>query len=205
MAIFEDGFESNDFSAWTGTGGAPAVVGDPTRQGSYAMERDGADDRCYVSFTGTPTAYARAYWQTDTLPSTGESTTIIRLFDLGAGQMNLNYRNNGGTLQWHLDEGGGTGGSGTFNQDISTDTWYCLEILYDDTGGSIKLWVDGVERISSTPTRGYTIDYFGCGIAGGLGYTHTDYFDCAVVDSSPIGCISEGGQQLFTLITQEDY
>ncbi|MEM2995645.1 MAG: hypothetical protein QXI91_06520, partial [Candidatus Bathyarchaeia archaeon] len=34
--IFSDGFESGDFSAWTGTVGSPTIVSSPTHHGAYA-------------------------------------------------------------------------------------------------------------------------------------------------------------------------
>lgn len=154
------------------------------------MKRSSTDDRCYKSFSEQDTVYARCYWQTDTLPSSGQSTMILRLFDLGYKNFYLYYRNNGGTLQWYLYEQ--DGGKGTYNQTITVDTWYCLEIFYDDPNDVIKLWVDGVERVSATESMGLAIDYVGLGVAGGLGYTHNDYFDCVVVADAYIGPEEEG-------------
>ena len=69
--IFEDSFESGDFSAWTGgVGGTHTVTSEKSYQGSYSAKADfGNSDNCfhYKSITATNPLWRRGYFYLDSI------------------------------------------------------------------------------------------------------------------------------------------
>jgi hypothetical protein len=184
--IFSDGFESGDFSAWTGSGGSPSVVENPY-QGTYSLKRDDEDDRVYKYLPSSYTViYGRLYWQTDTLPTTDTKSMIFRFYSPPGTYFYLIYENDAGTYNWKLQSTEASD-SDTYTQTINVDTWYCLEVLYDADNDLHKLWVDGVERISFSASVTTAIERCGVGAYLGSWWTHNEYADCVVVADAYIG------------------
>ena len=61
--IFSDGFESGNFSAWTGTNGSPSIVKSPVHHGSYAAQANAAYEYWYKTFSGQTVVYVRFYFR----------------------------------------------------------------------------------------------------------------------------------------------
>jgi hypothetical protein len=57
--IFADGFESGDFSAWTGTSGSPTVQNTTKHHGTYGCTFD-APECAYKTFSVMQIVYFRA-------------------------------------------------------------------------------------------------------------------------------------------------
>lgn len=189
--LFSDGFESGDFSEWTGTSESPAVVEEP-HCGTYSVRRDSQGDRAYAYLPSSYSiVYFRIYWKTDTLPSTDTHTMPLRIYNSEGISLHLYYEDVGGTKRWRL-EVSETGDDDIYEQTVSTNTWYCIEVCYDATNDIHKLWIDDVERISFSSSvstlmgRVSVGNYFESDF-----YSHNEYIDCVVVADTYLGPESE--------------
>jgi len=209
--IFEDGFESGDFSAWDGTGTSSAdseitVQSNVVHTGSYAANATRVpydqNSLAYKHFTSTYySLYARGYFYLDELNlGSGYRTALMRLssyvgdYVLGA----IEVYNDGGTVKWRVSY---RNSSSSIYQILGSpypqlDTWYCLEIYVnvDSTSGEFKAWIDGTERYSisglnnSDGGKIYTLRVGAIATSGGG--VRKIYFDDCVVDDSYIGTLS---------------
>ena len=166
--LFNDGFESGDFSQWTGTttGGDAAITVESNNphHGTYNAKAytDGgaADTQAYVYKTfgsSYSTLFVRCYFKTDKLPTANDrrmqKPIYIRKSGVGSIASTLIAKDSDGNLEWGVRIL--TGGAGTFTQyfvddnTISADTWYCIELeVHIGDSGSFKLYVNGVEKLS---------------------------------------------------------
>jgi hypothetical protein len=159
--IFSDGFESGDFSAWTGdysgTGDDPTITSTDVHSGSYAAEFDvPAWCHSYVwkdISSGYNTVFARWYQRFEEVPdSDGEYFRTFRLKDASAVTVcTMQLQNISGTMQLRLTKdypSGNTDVSYTF----STNTWYCFEVKFtrDSSDGEYSVWINGSSVISDT-------------------------------------------------------
>ena len=200
--IFSDGFESNDFSAWTGTGGAPTVTNAVAHHGTYSMLSDADPEYAYKTFSDENTVYAKIDWYSTDLPSsTAEYDHAITLTDGGTGADNiiallrLYYSDTPPHYYWRLSHLDGAGLSAVSSGliSLSTGTWYCLELyaLVNDGAGAVECWMDEVSQASAS---GLDNDGRGDIAAVIVGRTFssggvTHYTDCVIVaDAGPIGC-----------------
>ena len=189
--IVNDGFESNDFSAWDGTGGSPAVESNNPHCGTYNMIINAINEYCYETDTE---AYSqintRIYIKVSSLADNGDGVMFIGcqvanpVWDAVAGAM---IRNSGGTYEWGIwVHGTGRVWSGdTFN----TGTWYCAELEYikGDGDAEVRLYVDTIDVESAT---GETIDYSINTVRIGSGWAAdapTYYIDCCIVADGYVG------------------
>jgi hypothetical protein len=196
VEIFSDGFESNDFSTWTGTAGAKiAVESVHPHHGTSNIKCTGsaAEDWSYAYKTISSSAitYARCYVKFANLNIlSGKNLQILGL-DYGSYQYNLvaSVKNDGGTLKWFLNlgEASNWGGSVLGTHTPVVDTWYCVEIKRDITNDLEVLYIDGVAEasasvaISENTVRMYVGDY-----QDGSGANEV-YVDCVVVADAYIG------------------
>jgi len=143
--IFSDGFESGDFTAWTGTFGTPEVLDTKKHSGTYACKCNG-NEYAYITFDAQTELNARCWYLIESIPDPGEFYHILRLKD---STILLQIYNSGGTLQLRIIHPGGTL---TYNYSFETETWYCLELGFvkDAVAGEYKGYIDEVEVISST-------------------------------------------------------
>ena len=155
--IFSDGFESGDFTAWTGTAGTPTIVTTPVHHGTYAAQLqagEGVNKFVYKDLGATyQTLYARLYWRISVLPAVNK---FVDLIDLTAGQgaysavADVGYGQVSGVFNWYYRLLGNYYQG--YVETISVDTWYCIELkcLVSATIGEIRVWINGVERITQT-------------------------------------------------------
>jgi len=192
--IFEDGFESGDFSAWTGTGGTPSVTPGDTHHGTYKAEMS-EGDFCYKSFTPQVHLFLRAYVKIISI-SSDQYRCILAIRDLVTGSWSalVYVRDSAGTLQWGLRYNNLAGYAWSTQQTPVTNVWYAveLEVKSDNVGntGENRVYVDDSELTDITQT-GLTTTEADSGYAylGPFDGTATIalHFDCAVVADTYIG------------------
>jgi hypothetical protein len=198
MVDWSSGFETNDYSEFSGTDGTPTIVG-TAHHGSYASEGDASTDRAYITLADANHMYIKFHARIDALPGNSankivlmmvknnESNTVSEVSVRGNGSgtdvFMLKYRSAGSLLE------------SADSVQVVVDTWYCLECEVDcstndgDLDGSYELKVNGSAVITKNniDTDYTNIDryYFG---SVWDNYTVTSIVDCCVVDSSSIGC-----------------
>jgi len=202
--IFEDGFESNDFSAWTGTGGvAPNITSSVVHHGSYAENASGTGfDHSYVYKTfgaSYSPIYVRAYVRWVTNPGNDGAFDIISAIgDDAATRVSGGVKNDGGTMKWVLGYRNDTSASWETRLNATdtpqVNTWYCIEIkaVVNDTVGEARLYVDGVEKAAVTGVdNGHNeINQIRAGeyrLSANPLVVYIIYVDCVVADTSYIG------------------
>jgi len=205
--IFEDGFESGDFSAWdatdTSTGDTAEVITTDPYRGTYHanFKTDGSDwseaAYSYEIFTVQPIVYTRSYIKFNKgLPQYDDRfIEFTVLFAPGANKVaiakvakstdvwRLDYFKNGSMVSLDADFG------------PSLDTWYCVElyIKISGTAGEVKLYVDGLQVLSDS---GFDNDDYGnvevmrSGIIVNcwIGTEQGAYIDSVKVADTYIGC-----------------
>ena len=207
ITLISDGFESGDFSAWTGTysSGVGAVIScsnDVAHHGSYSAKVVLSNTIDYAMaekiFAPQTTIFGRFYFRVTALP--GEVLNdLIKLFYLeGAGVDILELaliRREANSLTIRLYEFYPTGlYKFTSALDIVVDTWYCLEVKFvkDASAGEYRLWFNGVEVITHTgldTSASPTPDKIDCPFnkQGGTLTNPMVYTDCVVVADAYIG------------------
>lgn len=208
--LFSDGFESNDFSAWTGTtsgGGssAPAIITNPVHHGTHAAAFATVANGwtvAYKNFSSTySTAYARSYVQFSATPTSGNRLYIYPILFEGDAAAHILVAallyNNAGTLNWDLEYRTDSVESNhvySLAPTITINTWYCVEIRFTGATGSgqVGLYINGNLVASAT---GLTNDDYLAGRleigAYSLAMSATTRHDCVVVADAYIG--TEGG------------
>lgn len=199
MVIFSDGFETNDFSAWTRTnndaGCSITVSNTQKHTGSYSayvVSGGGWGADAEKDFAAQTTAYLRQYVYWTAFPGSGKSTACCFIMSSASyGLAGAGVTNDAGTIKWVLyAEDGGT------NVVLATDnpalnTWYCIEVkgVKGNGTGEARFYLEGTEKLSLTNlTQNVDIERIGVGEwAMGVYSTPTCYIDCVVADSSYIG------------------
>jgi len=211
--VFEDGFESGNFSAWTGnsvSGFTQAVSTDYAHHGTRSLKAVGGNGaseyhELYKTITAATAYYIRGYIYFETLPTNNVTAWVGPTF-LNSADLNIagaGIRKQATDYNWCAINGA-PASNVAYHANISTinpDTWYCLEIYSEvhATAGVLKLWVDGnlVVNQSGLITNGLG------NIARGSALSYTEwgawnptditlYHDCYVIDSSYIGPESAG-------------
>jgi len=204
--LFNDGFESGDFSNWTETyttsGETAEVITTDPHHGSYhahfAWDGSSQGEQAYIYKnldTHYKTLYVRIYAKfKNQLPNANDRyIKLIVLYDMEdwTDRVWVTVYNDNGTVKWRL---GGTGASETLGTStVSLDTWYCVElgVHFASSDGWYKLWIDGDLEIEIT---GLSNDesarrvYVGCRDSGWAGgWSGAVYVDCVVVADTYIG------------------
>jgi len=192
--IFEDGFESGDFSAWTGTSGTPSVQSTVKHHGTYAAGFDAYPEYCYYNYTDQTTAHERIYFQITALPPlSGNLVTVLRIDNITGGWLVcVEVYNSAGIVyiavyRWLNGAGGRVVSSAT----VSVNIWYCLEVkAVIDTAGGYEVWLDGTSIISlsgDTTGRGNANQIRTGRVYQSGTWTFFVYVDCVVVADVYIG------------------
>jgi len=201
MSLFEDGFESNDFTAWTGTTGAPSVQGGVKHTGLYAMQA-AMTGQNYASktFADQSTCHARGYFRFSGLQgSAAWQQGVMTLRDTGVAQAcraEVNCPTSDNTdFYWSLYDNINSARN-TSDALCVIDTWYCVEVaIYLNVNGWIRLWVDDVLESEYDPVDTSSVAHISDLFFGSYpaGYAHTLYGDCAVIDDAYIGLEAAAG------------
>jgi hypothetical protein len=190
--FFSDGFESGDFSAWTGTVLSPTVVTLPVYHGSYSVESRVVGEYCYKNVSGASTIFVRTYFRFDAAIASGHRVALMHLRP-GANGYLVYVANVGGTLKWSIRSLHGTTFwvySSMFTPVI--DTWYCVEFyLFLANGtGDAKLYINGVELTDvsqSNLSNAGGITTVRLGQEDSYGDNYTAHWDDVVFSDSYIG------------------
>jgi len=205
--IFSDGFESGDFSAWTGianqTGNVLEVQDITKYQGNYAAHAILVDWNnwalCfYRTFDSSyTTLYARVYVRFASFPASGYRVSVVSLCN-AAWPYHIvcgGIYNDAGTVKWELYylSSGSMVSSLLSTPMPQTDIWYCVEIkcVVSGTDGEARFYLGGTELLSATgldnDDRG-NINMIRVGVdnTGGTGSRET-FWDCVVVADAYIG------------------
>jgi hypothetical protein len=198
MVVFSDGFETNDFTAWTGTFGVPTVQGLTVHSGSYAAKSavcgDGAECYSYKTLAAAAILYARTYLRVDSLPAddNDEHELMALMSSAWEYQVVVYIGRVSGTNRFILkttENGGDSRDTDTAEVPV-VNTWYCIEILRDVTNDIEKLYVNGVERVSAAHAITGNTNRLQVGanyVYDPSGAALTAWWDCAVADSTYIG------------------
>ncbi len=188
--LFSNGFESGDFSAWTGTAGNPSVVTTAPHHGTYhAKLRQSAwvSDVIRKDFTTASKVSVRTYFRINTLPPS--SVVINCLYGRTTGNIlrwSLIYEESGGTCRFRLrDEVAGVD-IGTYNINLDTNLYYSLEVLWE-AGTQLRFYLNGTERIGSAITSSGDIGRIMLVQEASAATIDYSYFDCIVVADAYIG------------------
>jgi hypothetical protein len=183
--LFSDGFESGDFSAWTGTTGTPTVSTTRKHHGDYALFVD-AQESVYYDFTATNTMFGRCYVNFNAFPASDAYHVGVLGFDLAGVHgfplvAGVEQDPADSVDKWYLKDSGR--GSKVYGTTPNLNQWYCLELEFVK-GGTGTLSIDGAPVLTRLCYDLQT-DRF---IVGTLeGSDGSVYMDCCVVADAYIG------------------
>lgn len=203
--LFSDGFESGDFSAWTGTivtsGNTLEVITGAKYTGSYGAHSVATayNDTalCYKTFGSTyTTLYVRIYLYIVQFNFTsGYADSIIQIVNnTGTIIESFGIYNDAGTLRPAIRDYSDS--SWTYTGSMTTGTWYCFEAktVCASGTGELRLYLDGIDTVDETGINNpYTPNQVNCGQNAGFGGhsgTVEIYYDDVVVADAYIGPIS---------------
>lgn len=188
--IFSDGFESGDFSAWTGYSGG-TVQTTYVHSGTYAAQYT-AYGYAYKDVANQNIIHIRTYIRYGALPDAG-SKRILLLRDVATEHLQVQYELSGTQHQFVLFATGDNVELGTYAVELNTGQWYCVEAAFDAVNDTAKLWLDGSLVINATHDWGTKVVNRGFIITDS--YTNTDVcFDDVIFADTYIGPIAAGGQ-----------
>ena len=204
--LFEDGFESGDFSAWSGistsSGETATVVDTLPHLGAYSamFASDGGGGfegaYSYVDVSSSSELYGRGYFRVSQ-SGIAENNDRFYFMRFRAGGVDVAYagwRQTGGVTRWGLIIRDGTSWVTAFSGSApSLDQWYCVELHWveDSSSGFGELYVDG-ELVCSASGRntaafgGVDLVRFGLAEVYNCGPT-TVYGDSFVLSDTYIG------------------
>ena len=140
--VFQDGFESGNFSGWYEAGGAVAIVSSPVHSGSYSASS--ANSPSYWAKNlggGFSDLFFAGYVLIPSNLSANQCTLFLTTYDssysyaVSAGLA----RDGDGNDYWILRVNGNWYGTVAT---VQTNTWYFLETEYNKDG-TARLWVNG--------------------------------------------------------------
>jgi uncharacterized repeat protein (TIGR02543 family) len=204
--LFSDGFESEDFSAWTGTTGACTVVEGPAYLGddaamfgpwqAYATKTLGS------SYT---TLYARMYFQLHVLPSAdGSMDEILTMLGGSTPAMYIRIIYVTDHLVLRMTSTAPYYINVDYSYAFQIDTWYCLEIKCvkaSGTSGEYRSYLNGIDVCDRTgvDTSGLPrLDTIEVGVVNYAIWSDHVYVDCCVMSSFYIGPVT---YSLMTTVT----
>ena len=210
--LFQDEFESGDFSGWSGTysssGGNVVVASVNAYEGFYhgrfqtnAVASGVKYAYCYCDLSPSVSeVYARGYFYTVgglPLDDNYDRFGLIGFEVNGQLQCTFRVHRSGGVDRFNIV---GLNGAGTV--EASTDVvypvegqWYCLElyIRVHDSRGEYRAWINGVERISITNVNsaryGVGVSRVRFGLTATLNVQHLVevYCDSVVISTRYVG------------------
>ena len=200
---FNNGFEEGDFSAWTSTAGAPAVVASDANEGTYAMEVDTTSEMANQDIGGfTDNVYLRYYFKINSLPdANGETIRIGGWSRTGAYRLVTAFlTSDGSDALWQMEyrtNSAHTTATSTMMKNPSVNTYICVEVYYDAhaSAGVAKMWIDGTELSDisvSNVANTYTGDLIALGPYTQLSPAATIHYDSVIAADAYIGPIAGG-------------
>ena len=196
ITVFSDGFETGDFTGWTGQDGTPKIEGTIIHHGSYAMNSTSTYDtynETYQTGLAPSATNFRFYMQFATPPSDGKCVNFMWLgVSGGAKFLILRLRNATGSLQWEVyyKDDGADWYSEIVNTTATTGSWQALEICWiASASGTLRLYENTTEVVTRTGRITSTLvpDQLGIGTYTIYVISHSYYFDCVKVGTAYIG------------------
>lgn len=186
--VFSDGFESNNFSAWSWTEGSPSTQSSIKHDGNYALAYAGSSNVYAAKDLGTAysTLYVREYVYVQFFPAQWNVFSVLcsRDASYGTGADVVVY-NDGGIQKFALSTSSGWISS---SATVSANIWYCVELrLVAGSGnGVVELFVDGQSVLYSLTQ---TVDPIRYVYAGSIwsGTSCTAYIDSFAANTTYIG------------------
>jgi len=167
--IFSDGYESGDFTEFTGTTtdgtSTLEVVEAAAHAGTYGQHSAGTGGTshkaiAYKTFTipESDVVYAQCYLRLNSSSGGYGAALTLRREDPLYKEIVLLYWN-GGTWALRCRNKDGSDDTVALDPDLSTETWYKIGLLYDWSGVNpvARIYVDGVERASHTDESSGTL------------------------------------------------
>lgn len=201
MVVFSDGFETNDYTAWTGTIiGAGQTLATSTlnvKSGTYSSKSVGTNagrhSYCYKDIASAALYYLRFYVK---VTSCGDSRSYIGMLfknpDSSYPMVGLGVNGATHTLYLRYLTSDWSTHFVTSATTLTVDTQYCIEIMCNNAGagtGVINIWRDGI-KVDDLTVTGITL----LGNANRVGVGNqdcwtaiTNYVDDIVVNTSYIG------------------
>lgn len=202
--VFGDGFESGNFSAWSGTTGSPSIVGTPVHHGDYAAAFNADLEYCYKTFVDHTTIFVRFYFRCSTLPPDQWNTWFFG-YILGNNQYiwGIGIQNTGGGNMQIKFERYYPRVNSFYSYPFLANTWYCFEVKFVKgvSDGEYRVWLDGSEVIAVTGlnTSGAPDpDELWVGETTATWRPVTMFIDCVVVDSNYIGPETETSPPVYS-------
>lgn len=204
---FSDGFESGNFSAWTGTFGTgtrEAIAG-AAHSGSYGAHHSVTSGNIFVTtltLSGYSTLFTRAYVKFLSFPASGYYNFVLLHYGSGQGQTDIGVKNDSGTAKFVFTYYNGSQNTVLLASPLpALNTWYCLTIktVVSATVGESRGWINGVEKFTETNLNNNAVGNVGVlniGIASNSAAGDTcsgamdDYIDDVVLSDSylaPVG------------------
>jgi len=203
--LFSDGFESGDFSNWTGPiaqgGGNLSVSSGGAVEGNYKavfgnLSEWGDTGGVYKTISVT-SVHVRCYWKTISL----FDSNTFNLVAIGIGSTNFaqwyffviyDFANHKwGVRAYTNGQYNNYWQSGTIN--MAADTWYCIEaeLKQHTSNGTIGLWVDGSLLVNQTNLNTSGIQMHAVRVCGHASSdqdnVRTVYIDDAIISTEYIG------------------
>lgn len=214
--LFQDGFESGDFSKWTstesvGAGSTETVETNNPFQGKYngkfSTSSAGAEATVYKTIASAAIVYLRFYAKLDVLPDNGTHFYFGSIADAvpsaGTGTA-VAILNTGGQFFWVLFDDGFGETSEAVASNPSAGVYYSIELLRDRTNGIERLYVDGVLKV----TRNDALTTDATNIAVGTDFNDNGkasniYHDSVIASTTLIGPAVTSAAFTENLITRD--
>jgi len=198
-AIFIDGFENGDFSAWTTTDtsgtGTVEVVSDVKYDGMFSSKIDSGTGygRIRKSVGSQTDLYMRYYVMFESMPSLGGTFRHVEIGRLNVSNLlEVFLANVGGTVKWRIEfRNGSTFYEATSDQQTNPSplTWYLVEarLKYGTTDGEYHVWINENELTDIAQTDKNTTFIPDTVNLYGQYFDTTVWHDRVVVSNSYIG------------------
>jgi hypothetical protein len=148
VPIFQDGFESGSFSAWSSSSGL-VVQSATVRSGGFAAEGNTTNGATYAKKTLPSTygdGYGRVYFN---VKSTSSQVNLLRLRTAADGSLGYVFLTPTGQVGLRNDVGATTFTSAT----VAGPGWHAIELhmAINGTSSTIEVWLDGARLADVSP------------------------------------------------------
>lgn len=148
MVVFSDGFEAGDFSAWTGTNGAPTVQHTHVFAGTHAMQVTADNEYARIAVADCDTLYMRTMFRLNAVPAGADYLNIVRITSNVWNEI-LMIQVMDGLLMFIS---GYPPGGDSVAVDWQTGVWYSVKakLVRNNGAGEYRVWLNNVEVMNST-------------------------------------------------------
>ncbi len=186
--IFNDGFESGSFSAWTTHSSGFIVQSSTVNSGVYAAQGNTSNGNTYAE-KNLPSTYTDGYSRIYFYLASNTTNVALLKYRISSGSLIGGlYVSSAGKLGLRSDAGNVTLTSATT---VTTGLWHSLELhaTINGASGSSEVWLDGVRVNDLSVTINLGTNAIGRLMVGELqtARTYNVYFDDTVFDTQRVG------------------